>query len=309
MARQLRVDFPGARHHVMNRGLRHQRIFFGDHDAIAFLGLVEDAATRFGLEIHGFALMPNHYHLMIRSVRGNLSEAMRWLGLMWTQRLNRQHPGWDGPVFRGRFRSCVVDSERYWMHLLAYLHLNPVRGRQALNVDGADWTSHRVYLGESRHDWVQTAELRAAFGGPVVYRDYVEAVRRGSIEPPEGFERLLGWGVRGQVVAPPEREALRLSVPEAEALLTELLSTPWRSIDPTKGREGSPKTAFGAWTLHRVADVPQAQLARELGLTTSGIQHRIARVDTTKHRDPELWRLMAGLDQVAARAARVQRSA
>ena len=112
MARQLRLDFAGARHHCMNRGARKQRIFFHSGDRAYFLALLAELPDRFGVEIHGYALMPNHYHLMVRTPLGNLSQAMRWLQQVWTQRVTRVH-GWDGALFRAsRTRMCI--GVTYW---------------------------------------------------------------------------------------------------------------------------------------------------------------------------------------------------
>ena len=122
MARRLRVDFPGAWHHVAHRGVGHTPIFASDAHCVLFLDELGAVATRFGLEIHGYALLPDREHLFVRSVHGNLSDAMRHLSGAYTQRLNRLH-GWEGPVFQGRFASQLVMDDDAQRVLVAWLHL------------------------------------------------------------------------------------------------------------------------------------------------------------------------------------------
>ncbi len=104
MARKWRIDYPGAWHHVMHRGARREAIYDDERDCILFLDLVGQTVNRFGLEVHAYALMPNHYHLLVRSVKGNLSRCMQHLNGSYARGFNSRRTC-DGPVFRGRFRS------------------------------------------------------------------------------------------------------------------------------------------------------------------------------------------------------------
>ena len=84
----------------MNRGARSEPVFLDDGARALFIQVLSELPARFGVAIHGYALMPNHYHLMLESVRGDLPRAMRHLGGEFTRCLNRRHR-WDGPLFRG----------------------------------------------------------------------------------------------------------------------------------------------------------------------------------------------------------------
>src|SRR4051812_16842847 len=99
MARRPRIDAPGCWHHVMHRGARRAPIFRDDEDCLLFLKGLEEAVDHHGLEVHAYALMPNHFHLLVRSPLGNLSKAMKHVTATFTLRANRRHR-WDGPVFR-----------------------------------------------------------------------------------------------------------------------------------------------------------------------------------------------------------------
>ncbi|HUT78334.1 MAG TPA: transposase, partial [Polyangia bacterium] len=110
----------------MSRGARRAPIFRDDIHCGLFLDLLSGLPERFGVDVHGYALMPNHFHLMLESGRGRISNAMAWLLSRYTVQVNRLHR-WDGPLLRGRFHNRMVWHEQHWLHLLAYLHLNPVR--------------------------------------------------------------------------------------------------------------------------------------------------------------------------------------
>lgn len=107
----------------MNRGARHQTVFLDDRDRRHFLELVGELERRFGVEVHLFCLVGNHYHLLVRSHAGQISEAMKFLSERFTRGSNDRH-GHDGPIFRGRFHSEIVQSDRHHRWLFRYIHAN-----------------------------------------------------------------------------------------------------------------------------------------------------------------------------------------
>jgi putative transposase len=128
MARPIRVEFEGAVYHLTARGNERRSIFCGDRDRLRFLETLEEAINEFGLRLHGYCLMPNHYHLLVETPRGNLSRSLGWLQTTYTVRFNRRHRR-SGHLFQGRFKAHLVEADTYSRELLRYLHLNPVRPR------------------------------------------------------------------------------------------------------------------------------------------------------------------------------------
>ena len=126
MARPLRIQYPGAWYHVMNRGASHQGIFLDDEDRKDFLKLLGETSKMWRIQVHAFCLLDNHYHLLIHTPLGNLSRSMRYVNGIYTQRFNRRH-GNDGPIFRGRFKAILIDADSYLLEVVRYIHLNPVK--------------------------------------------------------------------------------------------------------------------------------------------------------------------------------------
>jgi len=126
MSRRLRLDGPGAWHHVMNRGLAKRTLFEGRSDIRFFLSRLARAVRAGKIEVHAFCVMTTHSHLLVRSPGGELSEVMRQVQLDYVRRFNRSRRR-DGPLVRGRFASKPVGSLAYRRILVRYIDENPVR--------------------------------------------------------------------------------------------------------------------------------------------------------------------------------------
>ena len=151
MSRPLRIQYPGAWYHVMNRGRRHENIFEDASDYRLFLEALKDTAKLWNLKVSAYCLMSNHYHLLVQTPDGNLSRCMRHLNGVYTQRYNRKH-GLDGQLFRGRYKSVLVEEDHYLLELLRYIHRNPVAAGMVKGVADYEWCSHQGYLSGQR-DW------------------------------------------------------------------------------------------------------------------------------------------------------------
>jgi REP element-mobilizing transposase RayT len=97
MARPLRIEFPGAWYHVMNRGRRRERVFKDHSDFQTFAGLLKSTSEMFRAGVAAYCLMPNHYHLLIHTPEGNLTRCMRHIGGVYTQLFNKKGSPIKGP--------------------------------------------------------------------------------------------------------------------------------------------------------------------------------------------------------------------
>ncbi len=128
MARRLRIQFPGAIYHVVNRGNYRRDLFVSAGEAQAFLAALQEAARRMGWRVHAYALMRNHYHCAVETPEPNLVEGMHWLQSTWATRFNRFRQE-RGHLFQGRYQSLLVEDAAALGRVVDYIHLNPVRAK------------------------------------------------------------------------------------------------------------------------------------------------------------------------------------
>jgi len=219
MARPLRINIAGGWYHITSRGQRRGPIYHDNRDRVEFLERLAEMTKRYGVEVHAYVLMPNHYHLLVRTPKANASDAMQWLnngyGMWW----NRRHAQ-SGHVFQGRFKGVVVEGGAWVFELSLYVHYNPVAvkglgwskrekkeeglGLKAPSAEVVNkqletlrkhrWSSYGAYAGyEKVPKWLSTRQvLSRAEGGRAGYRRTAEErLRQG-----EG-ERIwsrLRWG-------------------------------------------------------------------------------------------------------------------
>ncbi len=165
MARAPRIEFEGAVYHVTARGNERRAIYRSDEDRKLFLETLEQMRVRFGIILHCFCLMPNHFHLVVETPLGNLARGMAWLQTTYTIRFNRKYRR-CGHLFQGRYKAHLVEADEYAVELVRYIHLNPVRPRKKSDpiaiermgsLDAYEWSSHQDYLGRRRTPVVQVA--------------------------------------------------------------------------------------------------------------------------------------------------------
>lgn len=171
MARQHRIDFPGATHHVMNRGADHQVTFRNDDDRELFITLWAQAVVRFGIVVVSYCLMDNHYHLLVKSPEGQLSHTLQFIARSYTQQFNHHHER-DGALFRGRFHSILVDSDTYFERVSRYIELNPSSaGVLPLSeLQNYPWSSFQYYSGKHPTPaWLSTDLVLNSYTDPAQY--------------------------------------------------------------------------------------------------------------------------------------------
>ena len=156
MARQLRIQYPGALYHVMSRGNGHQDIFFSNNDRIAFLKNLEGCIKTHNFICHAYCLMDNHYHLLIETPDANLSDVMRDINGNYTQTFNKRK-GRVGHLMQDRYKAHVIEKDTYLLEVARDIVLNPIRAKIVDHPDKWRWSSYKTTGGIIRSPkWLST---------------------------------------------------------------------------------------------------------------------------------------------------------
>jgi REP element-mobilizing transposase RayT len=204
MARPLRIEYAGARYHVMSRGDRREPIFYDDVDRKEFLRTLGEACLKTGWQAHAYCLMSNHFHLVIETLQPNLSVGMKWLLGTYTQRFNRRHRHW-GHLFGGRYKAQLIDarSPGYLRAACDYVHLNPVRAgivKAKGKLERYRWSSYREYRQPRlRMPWLRVDRLLGEHGlkedTARSRREFERRMKVARLAPGEHESMRRGWKI------------------------------------------------------------------------------------------------------------------
>lgn len=309
MARPLRIQYKGAWYHVMNRGGARQKIFCSDKDYQLFLDLLEESVDLWDIRIHAFSLLPNHYHLMIETPHGNLSRAMRHIDGVYTQRFNRSWKR-DGHLFRGRYKSLLVEEDAYLVELLRYIHLNPVRAGLVRRPQDDPWTSHGVYLGRKGFEWLSTSRLMGYFGKrrskarrklhefvvagvPTKLLSRLEGEKRPTILSTDNFREWVEYNfvdeALGRELQYVAEEPTRLSETQIRKILCDLSDKRWRAICNPTGFEAKEYRRMAVWAYRWYLGKTCREISERFSLNLSKISRLVNEVDKASRTDI-LWK-------------------
>ena len=206
MTRPLRILIPGGHHHVTCRGNERKAIFKDDRDRSVFMEKLQGSLANYQVDLHAYVLMSNHFHLMVSTPKGNLSEFMRHFNISYTAAYNRRHRR-VGHLYQGRYKAILIDQDSYLLELSRYVHLNPVRvrpyqqkgvGEQIGYLEGYRWSSLGGYLRAGRKQpWIHYDMVLGQVGGSrKKYAEYIaEGIRTGYGTP---WEEVTGQVVLGE---------------------------------------------------------------------------------------------------------------
>jgi len=176
----LRIEYPGAFYHIVQRGNEKREIFTSDSDRERFLSYLEALTIRYHVKIHTYCLMNNHYHLLIETPEANLIKAMHTLNISYTSYFNKRKER-SGHLFQGRYKSILVQADEYLHHLSRYIHLNPVRANLVKYPEDYIWSSYRFFISKSKiPSWLTADFILCCFDKDVqkakaLYKDFVLA--------------------------------------------------------------------------------------------------------------------------------------
>jgi len=202
MPRKSRIDTTGALHHIMVRGIERCNIFRNDADRDNFLERLEKVLTETKTTCYAWALIPNHLHLLLQTGSVPISTVMRRLLTGYALYYNRKHRR-HGHLFQNRFKSILCQKDSYFLELVRYIHLNPIRARIVDNLEELDkykYCGHSVITGLENAEWQDIKEVLGMFGshtGPArrSYRSFVgKAITEGKRQDLTGGGLLRSAG-------------------------------------------------------------------------------------------------------------------
>lgn len=310
MARQIRIECPGAFYHVYSRGNQKQPIALSDEDRCYFIGRLREAHERFGVVIHVYALMPNHFHLLLETPQGNLSRLMHFLITSYTVYFNKKHKK-QGHLFQGRFKSILVEAAAYAQELSRYLHLNPVRAHIVEAPEDYPWSSYGYYIGRAVPErWLDIRAILRLFGddlaqarlayvdyirekiGPDEFRALKESLKKGILGSDE-FVALIKREWLGKDPGPPDREKPQLRKLRDKPDLSRILDVSRTVLGPG----GKWTTPMAVFISHSCTCLTLNEIGRYFSLSVSGVSNACIRVRRAINGDPALGRAVEEINR------------
>ena len=200
MARLPRLTVPGYPHHLIQRGNNRQAIFATQPDYELLLGLLDENARKYEVDVHAYVLMTNHFHVLATpNTEHGLPLLMQAVGRRYVRHFNRQQ-GRTGTLWEGRYRSTLIQADRHLLACMAYMDLNPVRAGLAARAADYPWSSHAHYSGLRADKLVTPHSLYWTLGNTPFAREaaYAELVAAGISEPQRRAlteSTLRGWAL------------------------------------------------------------------------------------------------------------------
>ncbi len=200
MARQPRLTVAAYPHHVIQRGNDRQAIVRDDADRERLLALWHEHAKTFKVAIHAYVIMDNHFHLLVTPETGQaLPQMMQAVGRAYVRYFNLRHQR-TGTLWEGRYRSNLIESERYLLACMVYIDLNPVRAGMVVQAGDFKWSSHRHCIGQVSDKLVTSHALFWGLGNTPFAREaaYSELVQSGLAQSQKEqltHSALSGWAL------------------------------------------------------------------------------------------------------------------
>ncbi|MDH4081873.1 MAG: transposase [Nitrospira sp.] len=307
MARPLRLEFSGALYHLTARGNAQQPIFLDETDRQRFLHLLGREVLQQHWRCYVYCLMDNHYHVVLETPEPNLSRGLRRLHGTYTQWFNRRHHR-VGHVLQGRFKSLLVEKERYLQELCRYVVLNPVRAGLVSTAAAWPWSSYRATMG-SQHtpEWLDRQAVLSLFDAhpatacrayqrfvaegwshPSPWKEVTGQIFLGGSEFLARIERLLR-GKPLQNVSRAQRAPTRLSAAAVLQRVAAAYQLPQARVLDRSHREAYQTAVY---LLRRVANEPLQTVAVRFGISPSRVSKIQTAIETTP-RTPAQARVLA----------------
>ncbi len=200
MARTSRLVVPNQLHHIIQRGNDKQMIFHDADDYLAFLDWMRAASVQFKVAVHAYVLMSNHLHLLVTpSDEQGLGRMMQWLGRFYVPYFNRKYDR-TGTLWQGRFKTSVIESERYFLLCSRYIETSPVRAGLVPHPSGYSWSSYAHHVGDKTDSLIVDHPLYWALGNTPFEREAAYKQLMAQAVTPEEVDGLHQAVLKGQVL-------------------------------------------------------------------------------------------------------------
>ncbi len=312
----MRIEYPGALYHITSRGNDRKKLYLSSSDRTKFLEMLESYHERHGILIHSYALMDNHYHLILETPLGNLTKVMHGLNSGYTGYFNRTYKR-TGHLFQGRYKAILVDREAYLLELSRYIHLNPVRAKVVERPEQYPWSSYPGYLWRGKGvPWVEYAWVLSRFGHDRAHarKKYREFIQQGITEKQENplkkiyGQMLLGDAVflektRAYVKGEPisqeivERKKIKNAVKPKEIIhaVASAFKVEEEKVTEPGGR-GNKARKVALYLIKRYSAINNREIGKLFGgLHYSSVSKSSARMEKEMAQDKNLSRLTRGL--------------
>lgn len=204
MARLPRLTVPGYPHHLIQRGNNRQAIFAAKADYETLLAMLDENARKFEVELHAYVLMSNHFHLLATpATQTGLPSLMQAVGRRYVRHFNQSQQR-SGTLWEGRYRSTLIQADRYLLACMVYMDLNPVRAGISATAADYPWSSHHHYIGLRDDKLIAPHALCWSLGNTPFAREaaYAELVASGIV--PQEQQALTNSALQGWALGEPD---------------------------------------------------------------------------------------------------------
>jgi REP element-mobilizing transposase RayT len=315
MSRPLRIEYDGALYHITARGNEKNPIYRGERDYQKFLQILSDLPRRYGVIIHAYVLMENHYHFLIETPKANIAKAIHYLNTTYTGYFNMKYKR-AGHLFQGRYRGLLIEKESYLHSVSRYIHLNPVQAGLVKKPEEYKWSSYPEYIGRTKGGGLITCDwILGQFSGDRsvarrLYRRFVDEGVASKVSPFGSLKAGLILGDDNFIQDITKRLNLKKhrEIPESKRLLrgvsledvmkavTKRFGIDEEEIRAT-GRRDNLARKISLYLLRKRTDQSNEEIGKCFGIGYTAVSQAVSRMEKELRRDGRLARVVAGVEK------------
>lgn len=315
MARPLRIAYDGAFYHITSRGNERNPIYRDEGDYGRFLEILSELPRRYGVIIHGYVLMGNHYHLLIETPKGNITKVMHYLNTTYTGYFNKKYRR-VGHLFQGRYKGFLIEKERYLLSVSRYVHLNPVRARVIQRPEEYKWSSYREYIGKAEKkgwltcDWILGQYSREEVKARRLYKTFTDegltlkenpfsALKAGLILGNEDFMEKIRKKIKiekHREIPESRRLTKGIKYEDVLAAVARILKVSEQGIKEA-GKRDNIARKISLYLLRGLTDKSNEEIARYFGIGYTAVSQAVSRLKKEMAEDGKLKKTVEGLEK------------